>query len=145
MEVITLLQAKGRCLERFLQISIDGLAEIESGKFEGLSEMERRRENLLRALQLFEEQITTAVTKLDSAERTQDLGLQVSEELALHEHRLARIQSVDDRISTLIQEEQERIHLQIQSTKQAQEQHAAHQKFKSQWVADSGGELDRKV
>lgn len=145
MEVITLLQAKGRCLERFLQISIEGLTEIESGKFDGLSELERRRENLLRALQLFEEQITTAVTQLAPAERTQDLGLQVTRELALQEQRLARIQSVDDRISALIQEEQERIHLQIQSTKQAQEQHATHQKFKSQWVKDSGGEFDQKA
>lgn len=145
MEVITLLQAKGRCLERFLQISIEGLSEIETGRFEGLGELERRRENLLRALQLFEEQITTAVTQLRPEDRSQDLSLQVSEELAFQEQRLARIQSVDDRISGLIREEQERIHLQIQSTKQTQDQHSAHQKFKSQWVTDSGVGLDRKV
>lgn len=145
MDVITLLQSKGRCLEKFLQVSLAGLAEIESGNFNSLTELERRRENLLRAVHLFEGQITEAVTHLSAEERTQELGLLVSQELAIQEQRLARIQSVDDRISTLIQEEQSRIHKEIEGAQQTREQHSIHQKFKSHWVADSGSELDQKV
>lgn len=145
MEVISLLESKGRCLRKFLVITQEALTALEAGDFSGLSQLERRRTHLVNAIRLFDDRVSLAANQVPLAERTDALAERLREVLEEQTQTLAQIVRADASVESCIEAEKERLRVEITANTKAQKSIQSHQRFKSQWVQDSGSGLDQKL
>jgi len=147
MDVLSLLRSKNRCLQKFLQASIDFLESADhSGQLPDLVEFESSREAILKAIDLYDRKVSEAVSLLDSDTSSEPERQKFISEVkaALDEKSdlVYRILKTDDRILSLIEEEKNKVFKELSSV---QKQEEIARKFKSTWVPESGEGLDEKL
>lgn len=142
MEVISLLQNKNRCLQKFLRISLEFSNRAEQGDLENLAEFEREREITLKAIDLFDRKISENVVMLSDDDRTPELIEMVKNALSAKEDMIHRILEVDLKIISIIEKEKSRLLQELTHDKKNKDTLS---KFKSKWVAESGEGFDTKL
>ncbi|MBL7715660.1 MAG: hypothetical protein JNL01_09350 [Bdellovibrionales bacterium] len=145
MDVLTLLKSKNKCLERFLSLSQQFVAETPSADsldMATLSQFEARREATLKAMDLFERKLSEAVSLLTPIEKTPELVAAVRAELERKEVLIHKILEVDLKIISKIEETKNQILREISSGKKNRE---VLSRFKSHWVPASGEGLDETL
>jgi hypothetical protein len=140
--ILTLLRSKNRCLERFIAISNEFLAQAGRGEFGDLEGFELRRESTLKAIELYDRKISEAVLQLAEGRRTQSLVEAVKDALDRKDALVHEILDIDMRIISLIEQEKNRLLQELSSARRGKDLLG---KFKSGWVAESGEELDAKL
>ncbi len=142
MDVIALLQAKNRRLERFRDLSMEFAASAETGDLSRLEDFERRRDKTFRAIEFFDVKISEVIAGLASEQRTSRLIEQVRQEMTKNEGLVREILLADQRVIVSIETEKLRITQEVNSSRKHRE---VVSKFKSTWVTESGEELDQKL
>ena len=102
-----------------------------------------RRERLLKTLQLFDRKITENIAKLTPEDRD-DPGFlsHVDECLEQKTDLVNKVLMSDQLIVDKLTEEQERVAIEVNTNRRSQQTLS---KFKSDWIAKSGEELDQKL
>jgi hypothetical protein len=143
MDVLGLLRSKNRCLERYLQISEQTLSDhLSRGDFTKLPDLEGERDSILKAIALYDRKLNQAVGELDRNIDTQTLAPLIENELHRKDALVKKIVDVDLQILSRIETERSRLSRDIGATLRAKENLS---KFRSEWIPESGDELDSKL
>jgi hypothetical protein len=142
MDVLSLLESKNRCLQRFHDLSVAFLRDAEQGDLKQLELFHERREAAIRALNLYDGKINSIVASLPFEDRTPQLARKVELVLASKDEIVRQILVTDERIIRKIEEEKTKILKDINSTEKSRSNIG---KFKSTWVAPNGEGLDEKL
>lgn len=140
MDVLTLLRSKNRCLERFLGLSREFVAD--GAPVGQLDLFESRRDATLKAIELYDRKIAETVPLITDQERTPELIQRVSAELARKEVLVHQIVDLDLKIIGRIEEEKNKL---LQQAAVARKGRQALSRFKSTWVPESGEGLDETL
>jgi hypothetical protein len=141
--VVRLLRSRNRCLERFLALCEAYLAALDGGGgLEGLAELQRERESLLRAADLFDRKVSELVPEvapggLSAAEREAARA-----ELERKDELVRRILDADLRLISRIEAEKNELLRGIAGARKGAE---AISRYKSEWIPEAGEELDAKL
>jgi hypothetical protein len=144
MEIVRLLESKNRCLKRFLELTEAFLVSARAGDLTDLESFQTRREAILKTLSLYDQRITELVSSLEHVDRSSELVESVERALLEKDRLVHLIVATDDRIIELIEQERQRIALELT---QSQKSHSTLKKFKSSWApgSGSGSGLDEKL
>lgn len=142
MEVLNLLQAKNRCLERFLAISLEFEKEAMEKGLEGLGLFETRRDSTLKAIELFDRKITEAVSLLQPKHKTPELVRKLEALLARKNELIQQILLADQKVIQQIELGKLEVLKDLASSRKSRE---VLSKFKSGWVTESGEGIDQKL
>ncbi len=142
MDVLSLLESKNRCLQRFLDLSVSFLRMAEQGDITQLETFHERRETAIRTLDLYDRKISELVASLPTEGRTPQLVRQVELALAEKDSIVRQILITDEKVIRRIEEEKIKI---LQELTASEKSRATISKFKSTWVAQSGEGLDEKL
>ena len=142
MDVVGLLESKNRCLRRFLELSSEFLLATDQGNFSGLEAFHTKRDATLKTLELYDKKIALEIPRIPTqAERTAAAN-RVRQILEERDQIVAKILNTDERIICRIEQEKARIAAELASSRK----NKTHlNKFRSQWVPESGEELDKKL
>ena len=141
-EVLSLLRSKNRCLERYLEITTEFWVSCKHGDLHGLDVFESERESALRAIGLFDRKIEQVAPQITPSERTPEIVEELRALLLEREQFVHRIVDADLLIIGKIEAAKSEILREAAAVRKSRESVA---KFKSQWIADSGEELDQKL
>lgn len=142
MDVLTILRSKNRCLERFLELSLSFAREMDKDDLSGLAQFQERREDIIKALDLYDRKITEAVSLLPLIERTPELIQAVESALTRKDELVHKILEEDLKIISRIEDTKNNTLREMGSTRKTKEIVG---KFKSTWVPESGEGLDKKL
>ena len=149
MDVLSLLRSKNRCVKRFIKLSSAFLGEFESvpradasARLKALENLQDKREQILKAIDLYDRKISEKVSLMDPADKSPELIRLVKELVAEQETLLIEVFQVDEKLLKAVETEKTGILLEIQ---RSQKNKNDLQKFKSAWINASGEELDRKL
>jgi hypothetical protein len=143
MEVLmSLLNAKNRCLERFLAISKEFGEKAAESAVEGLEQFQVRRDATLKAIELFDRKISEAARDISSSERTPRLIDAVQAALDRKNELVQQILKADENVIQKIEQSKLDLLKELASSRKSKE---VLSKFKSSWVAESGEELDKTL
>jgi hypothetical protein len=143
MDVLSLLRSKNRCLQRYLDLSVEFEDACENGgSLDGLAAFEQAREAILKAINLYERKIAEAAALIRPADRTPAMIEEVKALLAQKEVLVHRILALDLKIIGRIEEARSALLKEMSGARKGKDAIA---KFKSGWVAESGEELDTKL
>jgi hypothetical protein len=145
MDVVTLLQSRNRCLQRFLKITEEFRASVENDDFSGLELFLSRRDAVLKTLYLYDRKITSIVNDLKlhtSLAGRQAVAERISPVLEAREFIIQQIIRVDQQIMLKLDSEKTRISNETGSTRKIKTNLS---KFKSAWVSAGGEELDKTL
>ena len=145
MALIELLQAKTRCLKKFLQVTQEGAQELASSGEDRLSEVERRRDAVLKAIQHYDSEIEKSVQLITAEQKTESVLAVVRTEYEAQQQLVAEILRADEELFRFISNQANRMRSEIESLSQVRKNLSKHERFKSQWVASSGEGLDTKL
>ncbi|MDR3608845.1 MAG: hypothetical protein P4M08_15885 [Oligoflexia bacterium] len=148
-EVLSLLQARNRCLERLL-----GLCRAfgeqwvqwadETARDQGLARFQEKRTSHFHTLELYDRKISDSLKGLsnDSDPRNSLQGAKVDVVLAERAELVRAIIDQDNRIMGMLDSEKSRVLDELAAARRGQ---SLVNKFKSSWVTESGEGLDRKL
>lgn len=142
MDVMILLQAKNRCLKRFLDVSQDFFTEVQKGSLDRLDSFQEKREVILKTLGLFDKRLFNVLSDFPETFLSDSLRASMNQAIQIGDETLERIRAIDAQILHAIREEAERIQNEIHS---ARKNKATLSKFKSRWVNESGTEMDHQL
>lgn len=142
MDVIRLLNSKNRCLERFLTVSDEFLTLVEAGDFSKVEQFHKQRDRILRGFDLYDRKLSECIEKLPKLERTSELSRKAEQALAIKDALVRKIAAIDAQIIEKIEQEKTRLTKEMSAS---QRTNAAMKKFKSNWVQESGEELDETL
>src|SRR5947209_1420807 len=117
MDVVALLRSKNRCLEKYLQLSVDFWEEAEKSDLSGLSAFEMKRDATLKAIDLFDRKLGEAVSLLPPDGRTQELVETVKQALQMKEDIIHRILNIDLKIIAKIEDEKAKLFREVTGTR----------------------------
>lgn len=139
MELLSLIRSKNRCLERFLQLSVDFLSEAETGIYDGIVEFQTKRESILRTMDLYNRKVSEFLEAYPDSIRNRA----TSEEIRVLTYRsdeiVAEIADVDRRIILSLEVERDRTATEIHENKKIKDTVG---RFKSGGMGAQGEELD---
>jgi hypothetical protein len=142
---VSFARSRNRCLERFLELSIDFLkflANADSAKLnQELRRFERERDSTLKGLELFERKLREEAEALDysvSPELIQELKLQIKR----RDDIVHRILDTDLQIMGRIEQIKSQLLKELSRDRVAKERLG---KFKSGSAQNAGTEVDHKV
>ena len=117
-EVLRLLQAKNRCLKRFLDISAEFLVAAEASDFSALESFHKRRDTILRAVNIYDDKVSAFLESMETRENNKTPELSDLIRKALDEKNLliSEITVTDQKILDLIQKEKNRIRKELGQT-----------------------------
>ena len=146
MDVLALLKSKNRCLQRFLDFSLEYLASPSSGDTEkelaSLESLQSRREAVIKTLDLYDRKIAEVLAETDVAKIEGALAEGIQASLEERVRLVENILGVDQKLVARIEDEKIRIQRELSSSRKNGD---LVRKFKSAWVAESGEELDKKL
>lgn len=142
MDVVSLLQSKNRCLQKFLNLSLQFLKSAEQGDFSTLDDFQSRREATIKALDLYDRKISESVATLAAETDRAALADSITPVLEERNRVIEQILRVDDRIMSQLDQEKRRI---AEEMAQSRKNQANLMKFKSAWMPESGEGLDEKL
>lgn len=145
MDVLSLLQSKNRCLQRFLALSLEFWEHwevAEGAEIPDLSSFQRQRDAVIRALELYDRKISEVIGEMPAARRTPALIESVSQALDQKETIIRKILDVDLKIIGKIEESKNQLLKEMASSSKSMD---TLRKFKSSWIAPSGEGLDKKL
>ncbi len=140
--LLTLLRSKNKCLEKYFSLSRAFLDEVREGHLAGLTEFQDERDDLLRAMELFDKKVNELVEKFDAADRTKILISQVEDTLARKDHLVKEILDVDLKIISMIEVAKQNIMNDIKQSRRSKESVS---RFKSEKTDSVGRALDEKL
>jgi|GEM_PF-860510 len=141
-EVLSLLRSKNRCLERYFEITAKFRDSCMNDDLSRLAEFEHERDSALRAIGLFDRKIEQLAPRIDPNDRTPQIVAAIRALLDARAELVHRIVGVDLQIIGKIEAARTEILRDMSAVRKNRESLA---KFKSQWIADSGEELDQKL
>jgi hypothetical protein len=141
-DVLRLLENKNRCLQKFLQVSEDLLVCARAGDFSTLSAVERRRDAIIKTLELYDRKIAEAVSLLPPSDRDSSLSKRVEALLDAKNNLIQLILHGDEELMTRIRTEKDRIERAINEGERG---NSVLKKYKSTWMPEAGEELDKKL
>lgn len=149
-DLLRLLKNKNRCLEKFLEVSIDFLSDEKIQKrvqnpennLVEIESFEKDREAILKAITIFDQKIEKSVLLIEEKDRTSNLIESVKNLLSYRDDLIREIIRVDSKIISSIEEQQLQMKEEITKSKKGKK---AISKFKSRWVKDRGKELDQEL
>ncbi len=141
MDVLVLLRTKNKCLERFLDVSSEFLSKIENDQFTDLSSLQHRRDSILKAIDLFDRKLETALNQFKREDAKKFIP-EMKAYVARRDGLLEKIKFIDIQLLRLIEFEKERIQKEISSELKVKKRIS---KFKSEWISTSGSEVDQKL
>lgn len=143
MSLPGLLRSEIKCLQRYLEctlaFNLEFQGEVNPKDFEVLR---RTREEILKALDLFNRKIEEEIQSIPLDLRTPELRELARRHVRRKEELLAEISRADEQIFQGIQLAQDKIQDQLDTDRKAK---SVLGKFKSRWVPESGESLDRKL
>ncbi len=142
MDVLSLLNNKKRCLKRLLEINASFIALAEQGDLSRLPHYELDRGATIRALGMFDRKVTEAVREIPLSQRGPELSYQVQQHLDEQMTILQSLQTSDIKIMNLIESEMTRLKVDIASLEKSKD---IVNRFKSNWMPESGEGLDQKI
>lgn len=142
MDVVSLLESKNRCLSRFLQISEEFLLAADQGDFSSLELFHQRRDQALKTIELYDRKIALVTERVPTPKERAAAAEQIRKILEIRDDIVREILNTDERISARIEQEKTRITQELASSRQNQSKIG---KFRSQWISESGEELDKKL
>jgi NhaP-type Na+/H+ and K+/H+ antiporter len=142
MEVLSLLENKNRCLQRFLEVSTHFLGEAQAGDFAHLISFQSKRARILKTIELYDRKIdeSAALARVTRPDETTIASIRAL--IQQSETLVAEILRQDDQILLTIEKQKNQLIADLQSTAKSQSQIA---RFKSHWVPPAGEELDEKL
>jgi hypothetical protein len=150
-EIISLLQAKNRCLQRLLELCTKFIASWELPKESSetdtrarvaeLARFQGRRESTFKGLELYDRRANEALASLPSESRTPYLIEETRRALLAKDRLVQAIIERDNEIMTRLKSEKGRVFEELTDARRGQN---LVNKFKSTWVPGSGEGLDRK-
>lgn len=142
MDVVSLLESKNRCLHRFLGLSADFLLSADGGDFSRLEAFHKRRESTIKALELYDREVSSAIASLPASADRHAMADRIRAILDERDRIVREILNTDERIIARVEQEKARIAGELASSRKNQ---ANINKFRSQWIPEAGEELDRKL
>lgn len=145
MDVVTLLQSRNRCLQRFLRITGEFRDTFARGDFSALEPFHLRRARIIQALELYDQRISSFVHHLRAHATLEEREVtvrQIEPILEARERLIAEILKVDQTVINLLDMEKSRLSNEAGVTRKIK----SHlNKFKSAWVIEAGDGLDRTL
>jgi flagellar biosynthesis/type III secretory pathway chaperone len=145
MDVVTLLQSRNRCLQRFLKITKEFRASVENDDFSGLDLFLSRRDAILKTLELYDRKITATVNEFKLQTPLEARQTVVERSRAILDARELLIEEIlrdDQEIMRKLDSEKLRLSNETGATRKIKNNLS---KFKSAWVAPGGEELDKTL
>ncbi len=142
MDIIGLLESKNRCLEKYLRASKDFLEAPQDDELSGIDALHKKRDAILKTLELYDRKISELVVHVTSEDRTPELSDRVRAALERKEVLVAEILKTDALLVDLIEDAKLKITAEIGRSRKSK---AVLSKFKSTWVPESGEGLDEKL
>jgi len=145
MDVLTLLRSKNRYLRRFEQASLRFLDETQ-GELDGpaflavVTRLETSRNRIIKALDLFNRELTQSIEKLPSSARDESFIAEARRETDEADRLVSLLLELDSSISSRIRACQERIALELAASEKSKR---IISQFKS--ARPSGEGLDQKL
>lgn len=142
MDVLTLLRSKNKCLQKFLELSLEFYHQSHSNEAPDLSVFEKKRDSILKAIDLFERKSAQAAANLDFSRKTPELIAAVRVIVAEGERLIHEISKADEKIFIKIDELRNQL---VQDLASSRKSKSILSKFKSGMAAQSGEELDQTL
>jgi vacuolar-type H+-ATPase subunit I/STV1 len=141
MDVIKVLQSKNRCLQKLVDLSDVLLAnEGQTEHFhDELDNFIRKRDSILKALELYDNKVTEVIRSLSLAERTPDLISRVQSVLNEKDRLIQTIILRDNELTLRIEARKKKLQEDLLSSRRS---HELAGKFKSTWVSEPGEGFD---
>lgn len=141
-DVLRVLTSKNRCLERFLNISVEFWEQTEAGDFSRLEHFHGHREAILRGYALFDRKLNEILALMRDGQENNELAEKIEAGLLTKETLIHQILLTDERIAKNIEAERLRLSKELQ---QSQKSATLMKKFKSNWMAPGGEEIDQSL
>ena len=142
MDVLTILRSKNNCLERFLALSLDFAKSMEANDLSGLAKFQENRENIIKALDLYDRKVSEVLVVLSPGQRTPQLIQAVEAALAKKDELVHRILEEDLKIISGIEDAKNETLKELSATRKNKDLVG---KFKSTWMTGAGEGLDKKL
>ena len=139
MELLSLIRSKNRCLERFMQLSIEFLADAETGDYDEIGEFQTKREGILRAMDLYNRKVNEFLEANPDSIRARDISDEIRVLTYRSDEIVAEIADIDRRIILSLEVERDRTVSEIQESKKVKNTVG---RFKSGAAGAPGEELD---
>jgi len=137
MEVLSLLTGKNETLKKLLSITREYESDIQKKDYSRSGYFKKRREVLFKVVSLYDDKISEAKKSIISIQPT--LKTQIQSLLETRNRLLRSIQEADQKIISAVAQEKEKIFDQL---KDARRMKGVIGKFKSQWMKESGEEIN---
>ncbi|MEK6578624.1 MAG: flagellar protein FliT [Bdellovibrionota bacterium] len=142
MDVISLLKSKNRCLEKFIEISIQFFNETQTGDFSQLDRFESQRSATLKAFDLLQRKVHESTDALKEIRNNATLAIALQQEMAIKARLIQKILELDEKIILALNVEKSRVQIDLNSSHKNKE---TVMKFKSTWMPESGEGIDEKL
>lgn len=143
MEVISLLQARNRCLQRILKITREFVftlrAAADDTELRKLEPFLANRDRLVRGLALYDRKITQTIRKLPSPETRKAVGNEAGPLLEIWSKLVREILITDEDLFRRVETEKIRIAELLDFARRGQQNIG---KFKSSWISEAGEGID---
>jgi hypothetical protein len=135
LESIELLKAQNRCLEKFMKFS----SKEDLPEEDLMKKMIQRRSEALRAYELFGQKLLKTLQEIEPTQKTPQFIQTMKSHFALQMDLVQTLLRINEEMMEKIQFEISRLSQEILISEKAQQRV---QKFKSQWIIQSGEQLD---
>ncbi len=143
MTLIQAIEGKNACLQKFLSMTETLRDQLLNGDFSQLGTTHELRDAAIRAMDHYDQMTREGLAEIKNQNEGLEIGFGVENDvrhlLQERERILKQIQNYDAEIVSLIEKELSKTEAEILASQKGKEQIS---RFKSEWVGESGKELD---
>lgn len=148
-EVLKLLESENRCLKKFLIVSENYLkitqARLNANEefnFNDLEEFQKKREKSFKSITLHQKKISELVQRLSATDKTPELIEMIKKIIKDRQYLVQILLNNDNSIIESFDEAKNQLNRKLAESERSSQ---LVQKFKSQWVMESGEQLDGQL
>ncbi len=141
MVAMKAMESKRKCLERFRDLSLQCTKRLAMGDFAGLKEFLEERDSILKAIDLYDRKLQTAMQSVADSAQQMELNVRTKDTHQAVIQLVEEIRGIDGVLLEKIEAEGKRVEEEVTKASRAKE---ALGKFRS-GTDERGEELDQKV